>query len=171
MRPYPAEAHRSDAKIGGYNFEWHSFEDVGRGLQQIPVSLFCAVKLQAFDAVDGINITCFKDFSEQSFNIRESIVELEQLGGIDRYHFRYFQHLYSFSRGFATKKTFHPCNDLIFKSEGLRNIDIVFEIINTRQTLIHKIYRPASVPNGLQIAAFLNGKCGTDGLNSGFCRF
>lgn len=169
MRPYSAEANRCDAKVGGNEFERHSFEDVRRSLQQVAVSFLCTVKLQAFNAIDCFNISCLKDFSEQTLYVWKGIVEPKQLRGIDGYDFRCFQHLYSLSGRLAAEKALHPRNNLIFKRKALRDIIVVFEIIDTRHAPVDKVDSPASVSNRLQVAAFLDGVRSADDLNGCLC--
>ena len=77
MCSYSTEAYRCNAQIRSNESERHPLEDIWRGLQQVAVALLSTVKLQAFNAINGVNIPCFKDFSEQSLNVRERIIKLE----------------------------------------------------------------------------------------------
>ena len=168
MRPYPAQAHGRDAEVGSDQLERYPLEDVGGSVQQIAVAFLGAVELQAFHAVDRVHITRLEDFSEQAFDVRESIVQTEKMGGTDRHDFRNLQHLDAFPGGPSGEKAFHPRNDLVFKGEALRDIDLAFKIVNARQTFVDKINRPTSVPDGLQIPAFPDGVGRANRLNGRF---
>jgi len=165
LRPDPTKTHGRNAEVGGDELEWYPLENVGGRLKQVAVSFLCTVKLQTFKAIDRFNISCFKYFSEQTLNVWIGIIKPKQRSGLDGNDFRCFQHLYSLTGSLAAEKALDACNDLIFKCKALRNIHVVFEIIDTCHALFDKINGSTGVPNRLQVLALLDDVCRANGLN------
>ena len=103
MATYAAEAYLSDTKVGSNIFKGNSHKYIGCFAEQCFISLFCGMKLYAFDPVDSIYISSFKYFSKQSFNLRKTVVQFKKLVGIDGNNFCILQYLYRFTAWFACK--------------------------------------------------------------------
>ncbi len=112
------------------------------------------MKLQTFQAIDGIHVTLFKNFAKKPFDIVVLVVEFEQCCGVDGHQFCCFDDLDAFLGRALGKQAFYPRNDLVFKSKTLGDVDAVFVIKNSGDAFLHKIDGFAGMADGLENFVF-----------------
>lgn len=112
------------------------------------------MKLQTFQAIDGIYVTLFKNFAKQPFDVVVLVVEFEECCGVDGYQFCVFDDLDTFLGRVLGKQAIYTGNDLVFKGKTLGDVDAVFVVKNAGDAFLDEVNGFAGMADGLEDFVF-----------------